>query len=273
MYFNAKNNEKIFIGTITPEMAYMFTEDLKTNLSIIWNTGKKASFSIDKQEIIVEKNCVIFLTEFHKIKSSKFDKLNIIQFNRDFHCVENHDQDIGCKGLLFFGAASIPKISIQQNEIAKYLTIWDMFMMELEEKDDYTLEMLRSLLNRVLILFVRNYHSENFDKKTNDADITLIREYNFLVEKNYKQLTQVNDYARLLYKSPKTLSNTFSKLIEKTPLQIINERRLLEAKRQLLYTDEPINLIADDLSFTDVQAFSRFFKKYTHTTPSAFRKN
>ncbi len=273
MYFNAKNNERIFIGTITPEMAYMFKEDLKTNLSIIWNTGKKASFSIDKQEIIVEKNCVIFLTEFHKIKESKFDKLNIIQFNRDFHCVENHDQDIGCKGLLFFGAASIPKISIKQNEIAKYLTIWDMFMMELEEKDDYTLEMLRSLLNRVLILFVRNYHSEHFDKKTNDEDITLIREYNFLVEKNYKQLTQVSDYAGLLYKSPKTLSNTFSKLIDKTPLQIINERRLLEAKRQLLYTDEPINLIADDLSFADVQAFSRFFKKYTHKTPSAFRKN
>lgn len=148
-----------------------------------------------------------------------------------------------------------------------------MFMMELEEKDDYTLEMLRSLLNRVLILFVRNYHSEHFDKKTNDEDITLIREYNFLVEKNYKQLTQVSDYAGLLYKSPKTLSNTFSKLIDKTPLQIINERRLLEAKRQLLYTDEPINLIADDLSFADVQAFSRFFKKYTHKTPSAFRKN
>ena len=144
MYFNAKNNERFFIGTITPRMAYMFKEDLKTNLSIIWNVGKNSSFSIDKQEIIVKKNCVIFLTEFHKIEKSKFEKLNIIQFNRDFHCVENHDEDIGCKGLLFFGAGSIPKISIKQNEIAKYLIIWDMFMMELEEKDDYTLEMLRA---------------------------------------------------------------------------------------------------------------------------------
>jgi AraC-like DNA-binding protein len=273
MYFNAKNNERIFIGTITPKMEYMFKEDLKTNLSIIWNIGSRASFSIDKQEIRVEKNCVIFLTEFHKIHKSTFEKLNIIQFNRDFHCVENHDADIGCKGLLFFGASSIPQINIIKSEMAKYLLIWDMFMMELEEKDDYTLEMLRSLLNRVLILFVRNYLNENFDTKTKVADITLIREYNFLVEKNYKQLTQVRDYARLLHRSPKTLSNTFSKSIDKTPLQIINERRLLEAKRQLLYTDEPINLIADDLSFADVQAFSHFFRKNTNQTPSEFRKN
>ena len=82
-----------------------------------------------------------------------------------------------------------------------------------------------------------------------------------MVEKYYKSKTTVADYAKMLFKSPKTLSNLFKKHIDKTPLQIISERRLLEAKRMLKYTDQSIQDIADELAFSDIQAFSNFFKK------------
>jgi len=82
----------------------------------------------------------------------------------------------------------------------------------------------------------------------------------------------VSDYAELLHKSPKTLSNLFNKHTDKTPLKIINERRMLEARRLLKYTDVSIQEIADELNFADAQAFSNFFKKKDKISPSQFRR-
>ena len=131
--------------------------------------------------------------------------------------------------------------------------------------------MLRSVLKRFLILCLRIYKNQNENIPTDDDSIGLIREFNYLVETNYKRLTKVADYAELLFKSPKTLSNLFKKFIDKTPLQIINDRRMLEAKRLLKYTDMHIQEIADDLSFSNIQAFSNFFRKRENRSPSQFR--
>lgn len=80
-------------------------------------------------------------------------------------------------------------------------------------------------------------------------------------------------YAALLFKSPKTISNTFKKISGKTPLQFIQERILLEAKRYLLYTEKDISEIGYELGFPDIQSFSRFFKKNQGVSPSTFRNN
>jgi AraC family transcriptional activator of pobA len=272
MHYKGKINEQIFISPIVPERDYMFDKDLKTGLSIIWNVEEKATLIIDNQAIEIEKNCILFVTEYHQITEIQFEKLNVIQFNRAFHCIRDHDQDIGCKGLLFFGASEIPKIVIPKEKTRHFQSLWDIFIMEIDEQDAYKLDMLRSLLKRFLILCTRIYKKERFDIHYDNKNIGLIREYNYLVEQHYKTLTKVGDYAKILYKSPKTLSNVFKKYIDKTPLQIINERRLLEAKRLLNYSDSTIQEIAESLNFNDIQAFSNFFKKHTKMTPSAFRK-
>jgi len=91
------------------------------------------------------------------------------------------------------------------------------------------------------------------------------------VEKHFREHHQVADYASLLYKSPKTLSNVFRKLGRKTPLQFIHERIVLEGRRLLLYTDKPIAEIADELGFLESGHFSRLFKRVTGDSPSALR--
>ena len=76
-----------------------------------------------------------------------------------------------------------------------------------------------------------------------------------------------------LNKSPKTIANLFKKVNDKTPLQFIQERRMLEARRILRHTDKPISEIGYDIGFNDVQAFSRFFKKQEGISPSEYRDN
>ncbi|MGY0041525.1 helix-turn-helix domain-containing protein [Pedobacter sp. NJ-S-72] len=78
-------------------------------------------------------------------------------------------------------------------------------------------------------------------------------------------------YAELLNRSPKTLSNLFAIYNHKSPLAVIQERIVLEAKRLLIYTDKSAKEIAYDLGFDDAAYFSNFFKKHNAFSPSDFR--
>jgi AraC-like DNA-binding protein len=77
---------------------------------------------------------------------------------------------------------------------------------------------------------------------------------------------------QMLNKSPKTLSNLFKKYNEKSPLQIIQDRTILEARRLLRYSDKSIKEIAYEIGYEDIQSFSRFFKKIEGVSPSDFKK-
>ncbi len=272
MKFQSNINEVLFISEIRPTNKYMFNQDLKTGLSIVWNVGETAIITVDGKPIKLPKDSIVFLTELHQLGDIQFEKLNVIQFNRPFYCVEKHDSEVGCRGILFFGASEVPQIKIEAERLKQLQLIWKVFMMEMEdESDGLKQEMLQIMLKRFLITCVRIYKKDSYNIPTDHSSIGVIREYNYLVEKHFRTLTKVTDYAALLHKSPKTLANTFSKFIAKTPLKIINERRLLEAKRLLKYSDKPVQEIAYDLSFNDVQSFSHFFRTRMGQSPSLFR--
>jgi len=110
-------------------------------------------------------------------------------------------------------------------------------------------------------------------KTLGNDQIDTIRRFNFLVDVHYKTKRKVSDYAEMLYKSPKTLSNLFSIYNQKSPQQIILERIALEAKRLINFTDKQNQEIAFELGFNDPAHFSRFFKKMTQMTPSEYREN
>ena len=271
MEFRSPIDEKILVAQVTPEQTYLFDQELDERLTILWNTGAHATFVLDNKELQIEKNCVTFLTEFHKVEKLDFTQLNVIQFNRDFYCVREHDHETGCKGLLFYSTMTIPKFIIPEEKQRQFETLWEIFEFEMEEEDNMKIDMLRNLLKRFLILSLRIYKTQNTDLPIDDSSIALIREFNYLVEVNFRERTQVQDYAKLLHKSPKTISNVFKKTIDKTPLQLINNRRMQEARHQLRYSDMTIQEISDALNFKDVQAFPNFFKKRENISPNQFR--
>ena len=132
-------------------------------------------------------------------------------------------------------------------------------------------EMLRTLLKRLLILATRMVKEELPESDIPNTQIDIIRQYNLLVEEHFQTLHKVKDYADLLFKSPKTLSNLFKKYGEKSPLTIINDRILLEAKRLFLYSDKTNEEIANSLGYKDAGHFSKFFKNNEGLSPMAFR--
>ncbi|WP_395054015.1 helix-turn-helix domain-containing protein [Flavobacterium sp.] len=242
-------------------------------LSVYWNAQKETTLIIDNVIYVLKPNQMVFLTEFHKVDISKVEDINIIRFNRNFYCINNHDSEIGCKGVLFFGASQVPIINLNEENIKKFELLWSVFLAELKNKDEMQIEMLQMLLKRFLIIATRIFKDENKIVYVQETKMDVIRNFSFLVEVHFKTKHTVAEYADLMNKPAKSLTNLFANHIEKSPLQIIQDRIFLEAKRILLNSEKSIKETAFELGFEDIQSFSRFFKNKQGVSPKEFRDN
>ncbi len=273
MKYTGTTKENLWLTTDDTESCNLLTESVENSLTVVWFThSNQNKLIIDGDEFIFSKNEIVFLTEFHKISIGKLENVKLLQFNRPFYCILDNDIEVGCKGVLFFGAYQVPIITIPPKDLEKFETLWKMFTLEMQLPDIMQREMLQMMLKRYLILCTRIYKSKmQYPIENRDSDI--IREFNFLVETHFKSIHSVTEYAGLLHKSPKTISNIFRKLNSKSPLQFIQERKMLEAKRLLIYTTRQIKEIAYEVGFEDIQTFSRFFKRNEGVSPSKYKES
>ena len=241
---------------------------------IIWVLEDNTVFNIDAQDINLNKDQMLFLTPHNKIKfDTASKKLISVSFNKEFYCINTHDKEVSCNGFLFYGSSEVPVISLNEKERNSMYSLFSMLIEEFEYKDAIQGEMLRVLLKRLLIKSSRLSKELLTNPEIKDPQLDVIRKYNVLVEQNFKEKHKVKEYAQLLFKSPKTLSNLFAQYNDKTPLQVINERLILEAKRLLNYSEMGVQEIAYHLGYKDSAHFSKFFKKQTGQSPAFFRKN
>ncbi len=246
--------------------------DRKGLYKIVWCRDNAAELTVDGYEISLEKDQVIFCTPLNVIEmDTSMEGIISFVFNKEFFCIQTHDDQVSCNGLLFFGSSQPQIVSLKGKEKKLFNMIFEFFEEEFTIKDHIQGEMLRTLLKRLLILATRMVREELPKADLPRTQIDIIRKYNLLVETHFHEFHQVKDYARLLFKSPKTLSNLFRKYGEKSPLTIINERILLEAKRLFLYSSKTNEEIAHSLGYKDAGHFSKFFKNHEGISPLAFR--
>jgi AraC family transcriptional activator of pobA len=93
-----------------------------------------------------------------------------------------------------------------------------------------------------------------------------------LVEAHFRCQRLLDFYADALAMTPDRLNDHVKRATGVTAGHLIRQRVLTEAKRQLVFTNQPIHDIAYDLAFSDPSHFARFFRKQTGTTPHAFRE-
>ncbi len=100
----------------------------------------------------------------------------------------------------------------------------------------------------------------------------LLQRFRHLVEMHYRERWTVRQYAEALLVSHDRLHAICTRTLSKTPLQLIQERVMFEAKLRLEKSGHSIQQLAHDLGFTDSTTFSHYFKRYAGTTPAVFRK-
>ncbi len=272
MKYTGISQEKLFIQNVTTENLYELATNFKDDLYILWNLEEEMILLIDGIEFKLSPNQMIFLTEFHKITVKAVGLVRLLRFNRSFYCIIDHDYEVGCKGVLFFGASQVPLITVTEEESFKFETLWEMLTIEMNSRDSLQQEMLQMMLKRFIILSIRLYKSQHQLQNIEKGKLDIVREFNYLVEIHFRTKHTVAEYAGLLNKSPKSLTNLFYQYNQKNPLQIIQDRILLETRRQLLYTDKIIKEIAYENGFEDIQTFSRFFKTKEGVSPREYRE-
>jgi AraC-like DNA-binding protein len=266
------SNEFLRLEELGPEAAdLLVSAEVTSALTLVWFLDDHTSLEVDGSTIAFEKDQVVFITEFHRIRVLQMGKVRLLRFNRAFYCILDHDHEVGCKGILFFGSRQLPSLCLSPQEQRKLQMLFEVIKDELSSSDGLQLSMLQLLLKRLLILCTRIYKDQQDFKPVSKSELDLVREYNFLVEKHFREHHQVSAYAEMLHKSPKTLSNLFSDTDSPSPLQVIHNRIMLEARRLLRYTDKTVQEIAYDLGFEDLQTFSRFFKRNEGISPSGYK--
>jgi AraC-like DNA-binding protein len=271
MEYKGKLNEYFHLDTIKSEDASWLNHFKGNCLRIFWNDKADTILIIDGVDYSLLQNQILFLTDMHDIVISKMDEIKLIRFNREFYSSEFFDKEIGCNGVLFFANAKIPIITLDEQNLLKFRLLWNVFVIEFETRDNLQAQMLLMLLKRFLIISTRIYKVQNNNIQLHVSKLDAIRAFNLLVEMHYKTKHSVVEYADLMHKPAKSLTNLFALHSEKTPLKVIQDRIHIEAKRQLLFTQKIVKEIAFELGFDDIQSFSRFFKNKEGLSPKDFR--
>lgn len=239
----------------------------------IWIQEGKVTLVVDHVEKTLGKDELVALTPLHHIEIKEVEGTYTgLLFNSEFYSIYKHDEEVSCNGLLFNGTSHIVHLHIPADISAQLHEVIEKMSDEYRLKDSLEGEMLRLLLKRFIILCTRFAREQVSGARDKAGSLDIIRQYSILVNQHFKEKKLVSDYAEMLHRSPKTLSNIFASYHLPSPLKIIHRRIISEAKRLLLNSNASVKEIATILGYEHVCTFSRFFKHITGENISDYRK-
>ena len=139
------------------------------------------------------------------------------------------------------------------------------------QEKDY---ILRNYIH-ILLLLIREIYNphEKHLQQVATRTMKITHQFKHLLEKNFIEWREVQQYAAELNITPKYLSEAVKENTGKTPRDLINDVLVMESKVLLGSTDKTMSEIAHYLHFEDQSHFSRFIKQQTGKTPTELRRN
>lgn len=243
---------------------------------ILWFKDGYGIHSVDFKEYPIRKNSMFFISpgQIHFFDKENRQKGMILHFNESFLSDEGSSENVFLKYNIFNAFDMVPYFDISETVAESLDCIVRMMDNEVANGEVFAhRDYLKYLVKLFLIEIQRagNRGKGNTLCVNNSSNRTFIR-FRQMLEHHYKQMHTVKEYANHLNVSVKTLTNSVYESSHSTPLKIINDRIILEAKRQLFYSDLKVKEIAFLLGFEDPSYFVKFFKRQTGTLPAEFRE-
>lgn len=228
---------------------------------------------LDFKQYELEEDALFFINAGQYYQLDENCSGTLLYYNRDFYCVEIHDKEVACDGILFHNVYEIPVIFMSGQTSAALQMIFSEIKAELEQEDSSMEEMLRILLKQIIIRSTRLWKQEH-QVETEEArqEVEFSRSFSQLVEWHYTRYHTVAEYAELLHMSPKALNKRITRYSNSSPNDIIKNRIILEAKRLLVHTSLSVKEIGYKLGYDDPSYFIRLFSKQSEISPQHFRQ-
>lgn len=224
----------------------------------------------DFRETDVTGDSLFFLSpgQVHTMQPEPGTDGTVISFTREFFD--------GPSGMLFdlpffYATHTLPWILLDDSVGLPFRRVFREMQQEFDRAEPGASEVLRSLLR---ILFVRATRLYAVDSGIGGGQPrnALVRQFHQSVEEHFLAWQTLEPYARQLGISVNHLNDVIRETTGKSAGDHLRARRLLDAKRLLLYSELSVSEIGYHLGFTDPSYFSRFFRRYEMATPAEFRR-
>lgn len=245
---------------------------------VIWFFSGGGSHIIDLKEYKIEQNSIYFLSPKQLYKCCDINKAEgiIMGFSEDFLLRLNDNLRDKIKSRLFRTTHETTHCRISVAAKEKIMPGINRLMdISLIRHKDESLQVDKIALLLALFLIdvieIGDWSKPSIEEQSSNTQ-QIYQKFIQAIDAHFKKYHNVEDYLNVLGTSRTYLNICVQQYAKKTPLRLIQNRIITEAKRMLLYSTLSIKEISFDLGFKDVSYFIRLFKRIEGTTPFNFRE-
>lgn len=163
----------------------------------------------------------------------------------------------------FLGRTSVAQLGNDADRLQQQM---DWMAADLEAHNDHAIA--AAVVSVILRLFAR--HADNDDNAHDTPARKLTSAFVESIDHNIEQRA-VAWHARNIGASTRTVARATSEALTQRPKEVIDGRVILEAQRRLAWSTQDVATIARALQFSEPSNFTKFFRRRTGISPSAFR--
>lgn len=239
-----------------------------------WHGTGRHQIDFNDEEVSLNKVFVISSGQLHQFKDLESPEGIIIQFDEGFFSEMDDNLDSIIKYSVF-NAFHLPPYYLIGSETRERLKgIAAEMNREKSDVEKFAHDSyIYSLVKMFLIVLIREgLRTDNKPIYNNSAAYQYFINFRKALDNNYRRYHTVQQYATALRMSSKTLTQRVIQYSGQSPLQLINNKLIVEAQRMLKSKPMLIKEIAYELGFDDASYFVKFFKRQTGLLPSEFKE-
>ena len=244
--------------------------------SLIWVKEGIGKLKTNFSEYNFEKNSLFSFAPYQPFMLSSTSVKGVaIYFHSDFFCIHKHQTEVTCNGVLFNNIYQKPFFRVDEKLEDMLDNVIGQIKTEIQRPGLAQYELLISFMKIFLISASRakaQQQPESIPLSTTRKEPFILQNLKEAIEKDFRSKHTPQDYAILLNISSNALARIAKTHFNKTLTNLITERIIIEAKRELYLTNKSVKEVAYELGYDDEYYFSRFFKKNVNISPQAYRE-
>ena len=239
-------------------------------------TEGEATYTLDTQEMKIQKNDVLLILDRHVVSNFTASKdlkalCIIISVKFFFESIRN----VGDVSSLLLLSRNFPVIKLAQEETETFQSYFYLLKTKAADKQNKYRRKLVSTLILAMFYDLSNVVQRmlNTDSMRQTRAEIIFTKFIKLLEGNFKQERRVGWYAEQLNITPKSLSETIKNVSRRTPNEWIDNYVTIEMRIQLRNSTKSIKEIAEEMNFANQSFLGKYFKEHVGISPSEYRKN